>query len=55
MLVASRVVGRGGEDPVIGEGLGNGVQTAAGDELEEDPLHYRRRFRVDLEAAKLLP
>ena len=51
MFVASRVVGRGGEDPVFGEGFGNGVQAAAGDELGEDPLDYRRCFRVDLEAA----
>ena len=51
MFVASRVVGRRGEDPVFGEGFGNGVQAAAGEELGEDPFDYRRRFRVDLKAA----
>lgn len=50
VLVASRVMGRGGEDPFFGEGFGNGVQAAASQKFVEDPLHYWRRFRVDLEA-----
>jgi hypothetical protein len=51
VLVASRVVGPRGENPVSGKGLGNGIQTAAGEKLGEDPLHYRRCCWVDLEAA----
>ena len=54
VTVASRIMCGGGEDPIGGESLGDGVQTPIGEELGEDPLHHRSPFRVGVEPPELL-
>ncbi len=44
----------GGEDPICGESLGDGVQTPTGEKLGEDSLHHRSRYRIGFEPPELL-
>ena len=52
--VANGIGGRGGEDSVVGEAPGDGVQPAAGQAFGEDPLDDRGGVRVGFQLMETL-